>query len=148
MIDITLPIPVSANAIWRGAGSKVVKSAKYKAWLQAVGWEIQLAKNAGEVRGMTGAYMLLLALPGRMLGDIDNRHKAVNDALQRFGVVPDDKHCDCLLVVRSGDLPNDRCRVVVGRREDILNSDTPHPLVMAGRCGPAPLPSGVGEKAA
>jgi hypothetical protein len=92
--------------------------------------------------------MLLLALPVGMRGDIDNRHKAVNDLMQRTGIVRNDSDCTCLMVVRFGDLPKGRCRVVIGKRQDILNFETPHPLVRAEVCGPDPLPFGARAKAA
>jgi Holliday junction resolvase RusA-like endonuclease len=151
MIDVELTIPPSANRIWRTAKNVVVKSDDYKRWINTVGWELQILKSAGKVRAIIGTYMLLLAVPQAMRGDIDNRHKALNDALERFGIVPDDKHCSAILVLRSADLPSDRCRVVLAHQSEILNFEQPHPLILAARGdptqplaiaggGPTPLP--------
>lgn len=134
MIDITLPMPPSANAIWRGTGARVVKSAPYKQWQIHAGMAIQIAKVKGEVKRIEGAYMLLLGLPRCMRGDIDNRHKAINDILQKMGIVENDSFCDCLLVAHSDIINKNSCRVVVGSRSRILNPDDLHQLVLeAGR---------------
>lgn len=145
MIDILLPIPPSANAIWRGIGAHVVKSAGYKAWINEAGFDVQIAKCSGlfgGIKPVIGSYMLLLALPRSMRGDIDNRHKAVNDLFQRMGIVPDDKHCNCLLVVYADDLAKDKCRVVIGKIAEIMDFQEPHPLIHAAVYGFATVATG------
>lgn len=126
MIDIMLPMPPSANAIWRGTGARVVKSVEYKRWLVHAGMVIQMAKAAGEIRPFAGKYMLLLALPPTMRGDIDNRHKAVNDLLQSVGLIENDSLCECLLVMRADEVRKEWCRVVAGKRSHIIHL---HPLI-------------------
>jgi len=144
VIDIELPMPPSANALWRGTGRNVMRSRIYTDWIKAARAAIE-----GQ-RVIVGPYVLVLALPRSMRGDVDNRHKGVNDLLQHAGLVPDDKLCEALLVLRTDDVPDDRCRVVAGPRCTIFNFRNPHALVRAMGGGPTllPLDAAAGAEAA
>lgn len=94
-IVIHLPLlPPSANRLWRRAGQRIHKSAKYAAWLRAMGL---LAKSQIGRSRIAGPYKLsvLVARPDRRRRDLDNfAFKAVNDLLVGIGAVDDDCLCD------------------------------------------------------
>ena len=87
-----LPIPPSANRIWRVANGRQHKSAEYTAWLTECGWRTAKHRNA-----FPGPYALAIeadrSRPYMVARDIDNLIKPVNDMLQHAGVVANDKHC-------------------------------------------------------
>jgi len=49
MLEITLPLPVSVNRIWRSHRSGVHKSTEYRYWLTEAGWELR-AQRPGRTR--------------------------------------------------------------------------------------------------
>lgn len=76
---LTLPYPPSANRLWRNYGNRTVKTAEARNYRVQVGW---LAKAAGlECLGGDVAVTIRVYRP-RKSGDLDNRIKAVLDALQ------------------------------------------------------------------
>lgn len=94
-VSVVLPLPPSANRIWRvGQNGAVHKAAAYRGWLKQVGWECLIAKATGRVPGL---YALRVRVPP-MLKDLDNVAKPTGDALQRSGVVANDKHCQRLVL--------------------------------------------------
>lgn len=87
-VTVLLPIPPSVNAIYRHIpGRGPVRSAVYREWRDAAGWQLQ-AQRPGRV---VGPYALLLAVPRVAQFDLDNSAKAVSDLLQHHGVVENDR---------------------------------------------------------
>lgn len=76
-----LPAPPSTNSLYSG---RRFKTERYKAWLEAAGWELKLQR----VQPVAGAFMLSIRLPGKC--DLDNL-KAVPDLLVGMGIIPDDR---------------------------------------------------------
>lgn len=94
-IQLTLPYPPSTNRLWRRAGKRIHKDAKYTAWLEEAGWVAREQCSWG----LSGKYQLtiLAARPDRRKRDLDNLIKPVSDLLASVGIIGDD--CDCEMVV-------------------------------------------------
>jgi crossover junction endodeoxyribonuclease RusA len=92
VIQITLPLPPSANRIWRSWRGVMVKSAEYRAWKDAAALAV-----AHQVAGHPPLrhYSLSITLP-ETRADPDNYIKALGDALQAGGAVENDKHLRAL----------------------------------------------------
>lgn len=108
---LDLPIPPSVNNMFPGRAGRF-KSAQYKAWIKAAGWELK-AQGVGSV---SGPYVLTLELPEKMPGDLDNRLKGISDLLVAHRLTPDDRHAVSVTACRSPDVLKDRCRVRVEAR--------------------------------
>jgi crossover junction endodeoxyribonuclease RusA len=103
LIELKLPLPPSANAIWRSNRGHVHKSAAYKAWLSEAGWEVR-AQHPDKV---SGSYCLAIKAvrPDKRRRDIDNLIKPVSDLLCSVGVIEDDSYCEKVSAqwISSGD---------------------------------------------
>lgn len=108
---LDLPIPPSVNNMFPGRSGRF-KSAEYKAWIKAAGWEL----NAQKVRPVSGPYALTLELPEKMRGDVDNRLKGISDLLVSHRLTPDDSRAVSATAVRTPGILKDRCRVRVEAR--------------------------------
>lgn len=84
MIEITLPMPPSANHIWRSGRSRVYRSDKYKSWMHDALWII------GKVATIPSRVDVEIELCNTGRGDADNRNKAVLDALVKAGLLAND----------------------------------------------------------
>lgn len=109
--SITLPLPTSANRIWRrGKGGKTTHiSAEYAAWKR----DAELAVKSAGIEPISGRYNLLLLIPSKDRADADNRIKAVSDLLVRSGMIPDDRHAWEVMVRRDDSIHPRLCRVSV-----------------------------------
>ena len=89
-IVLSIPFPVSANAMYRNA-AKTLKSKEYRAWIKAAAWTVATQTRTR----ITGPYKLtLLAVPpDKRRRDIDNLLKSTNDVLKTAGVIDDDSQC-------------------------------------------------------
>lgn len=106
-----LPVPPSVNELFPGKVRRF-KSAKYKRWIAAAGWEINMQK----VRPVSGPYRLSLEFAESLRGDVSNRVKAVEDLLVTHRLTADDRYGELGAVKRSPDVLKDRCRVRVEAR--------------------------------
>lgn len=103
MVEIILPRPPSINRLWRIGRGRMFRSAEYMAWLDKC--EV-IIKEAG-IAPVKGPYKLFVRAvrPDKRRRDIDNiGSKAINDLLQKAGVVEDDCLCQAVLCkwVESG----------------------------------------------
>lgn len=98
-IAITLPLPPSANRMWRVMRGHAVKSSEYRAWKDAAATAIahQLAGD-GPMLHFTAAIIL-----PRTRRDPDNFIKPLLDAMQAGGAIADDKHLQCLVLTVDHD---------------------------------------------
>ncbi len=87
-ICITLPLPPSANRIWRKMRGRMVKSDEYREWKDTAAASVahQLAGD-----GPLLHFAALIILP-RCRIDPDNRIKPLLDAMQAGGAIEDDRH--------------------------------------------------------
>jgi Holliday junction resolvase RusA-like endonuclease len=112
MIEIILPLPPSANRMWRRFGNRTVMAPEYREWKSASAESI-----AHQIGGMDPLrwYSLAIVLPPSRI-DPDNRLKALNDALQAGGAIVDDKHMRCLVLTVDDDRA-DRATALLQLRE-------------------------------
>ena len=97
-LEVTLPLPPSANACFRNApGIGRVKTEAYRTWAKGAMPECLRVR-----RGVAGkGYRLHLVLPANMRGDLDNRIKPTQDLLVKGGVLPDDRHAASIMAERG-----------------------------------------------
>lgn len=103
-VDLVLPWPPSVNAIWRslavGNGrARVVKSKGYREWRERA---VEVVSGVWRVEPYLGPVSVTVRLygPSRRRYDIDNKVKALLDALQGV-ILEDDDQVDRLLVQRG-----------------------------------------------
>lgn len=107
MLKLTLPYPPSAWDLYVGWGANRRLAKAYKKWREDCGYFLS---KAGTV---TGPFCISIALrrPSKR-HDIDNRAKAVLDALQHYGVITNDNLCERLEMVWDAGL-KDECVVII-----------------------------------
>lgn len=111
MIELTLPMPPSVNAMFKdrraGGGRTRAKSKKYRDWLIEAGTILMIQRPPK----ITGDVVVDYTFgPRHRLADVFNREKAVSDLLVKHGVIEDDRR----IVdgrVRWGDVQGVRVRV-------------------------------------
>ena len=96
-ITLSLPVPPSANRIWRAANGRVYKSPDYCAWLTAAGYAAALQAHGDRI---PGAYEVRVALP-KTRGDLDNYAKPIGDLLQHQGLVRNDRLAERIVLERD-----------------------------------------------
>ena len=84
MIILDLPMPPSANHIWRSGRGRVYRSPEYMAWRTEAGW---LAKSC---KPIAGPVCIEIAVSPKGRGDVDNRIKPTIDALVSSGLIEGD----------------------------------------------------------
>jgi len=87
-----LPLPPSANRLWRHGRGRIYKSDAYSGWLTQCGWHIAIARP----KKITGPYALTVraARPNGRSPDLDHILKPIGDLLQRQGVISNDNLCE------------------------------------------------------
>ena len=89
MIQLHLPLPPSANGIWRNVKGRTLASAKYRAWKTEALWACKMAMQGKET--ITGDCRVVIQIGRpRKNADLDNRIKPCLDALQSAEVIKDD----------------------------------------------------------
>lgn len=88
---VKLPWAPSVNALWRNRAKHVYISKRYKEFLAASKCAV-LAQKVTPIDGAEELYVSIkLYPPSRRSYDVDNRAKAILDALTNVGFWPDDK---------------------------------------------------------
>ncbi len=97
-----LPLPPSANRIWRRSGTIIHKSAEYTAWITAAGWDIAAQRKGAEM--IKGRVSVLIEVGKCHAGrDASNQIKPIEDLLQSCGVIKNDNQVDDVRCVRRFD---------------------------------------------
>lgn len=125
---LDLPLPTSVNALFveaagrkKGRGQQRVKTADYKAWIDAAGWAMkpQLAAQGAAIIPDTPTFGKHWALWIRLnidhQGDVTNRIKALEDLLVAWNVTVGDQWNDRCVVERDRTLDVE-CRVIIYRK--------------------------------
>ena len=94
MIEIILPLPPSANRIWRNFRGRMVKSSEYREWRDDAADSI--AHQMGGQPPLMWFTAAMIMPPTRR--DLDNSIKPTLDALQAGGAVMDDKRLRALVI--------------------------------------------------
>lgn len=109
MIQLTLPLPNSANTHWRHAKGFTYLSEKGKDYRQKVN-DLVKCLNLPELQSRLEVTIWIYPKDKRKM-DIDNRIKPLLDALQRAGVYADDEQIDKLIVWRRAIHKGGQCIV-------------------------------------
>lgn len=90
VINISIPFPISANAMYRNV-ARTLKSERYRKWIVEAAWTIKSQTKSK----MAGDYKLtmLVVPPDRRRRDLDNLLKSASDALGEAGVIKNDQYC-------------------------------------------------------
>jgi len=111
---LDLPWPPSVNRWLRVARGRVIKSKPWREWIEGAGMVVYDTFKEASAIGVQGVQVsILLEAPTRRVYDIDNRAKAILDALEAHGVLESDALIDRLTITRGERYPGGRARVVV-----------------------------------
>jgi Holliday junction resolvase RusA-like endonuclease len=93
-IVLDVPLPPSANRLWRSARGRVFKSREYTEWMLQADLSV-IGNRQYPKRKITGQFeiRILLSNKGRR-GDGDNRVKGCLDFCESRQIVSNDKHCE------------------------------------------------------
>jgi len=111
---LELPFPPSLNTYYRNVRGRTLLSAKGREYKQDVLAHV-LTACKGTPRSMTGRLKVDIQLhfPTRRMCDIDNRPKAILDALEEAGVFDNDSQVDVLTVERREVRKGGACMVMI-----------------------------------
>lgn len=110
MLSIELPLPPSVNSYWRKSPRGMYITKQGKDFRQDVA-EIIAASDAVKF-GTARLYMAVrMCMRDKRGSDLDNRLKALCDALEHAGVFDDDEQIDGLSVTRGPIVKGGRCYV-------------------------------------
>ena len=116
MLHLTLPFPPTSNHMWGYAGKrKYLKKEAHE--FRAKVTEAAIEAKA-KIHGRLAIFIALYPSSRRKF-DIDNRVKAVQDALQLAGVFLDDEQIDFLWVVRRDVIQGGMCKVVLVEHDNV-----------------------------
>lgn len=122
MIALELALPPSFNGGWipiyRKGKPSMIKDPNYTKWIGLAQSQILLQRQSR----LEGKYTLELYLPESMRGDADNRIKAINDILQRSGLVENDKFNKRIFVDYEETVKEFECVVFVSSYEKQENN--------------------------
>ncbi len=107
LLSLALPVPPSANSLWRNVNGLVLLSKPARIYRKTV-LEIVLLRGATGIRlPLTGRLRLTIALTqaNRIRRDLDNCIKPIQDALTHAGIWLDDEQIDVLTVHRRAPDP-------------------------------------------
>ena len=111
---LRLPLPPSTNALYRNVrGVGRVKAVGYKRWLVTAGSYGITQKPLGGFPHFARDFEIIVLIPAKTRGDVDNRAKAVIDLCTAWQIISDDRHAQAVTIRRVLDMPADECRVTV-----------------------------------
>lgn len=85
---IDLPMPPSANHLWRSGKKRVYRSPLYKKWRNDAAWLIKA--DGFDNHDIPEPVAVVIAVSAKTTGDVDNRIKPVLDLLVFSSVIADD----------------------------------------------------------
>ncbi|QIG72978.1 holliday junction resolvase RusA-like protein [Rhizobium phage RHph_N3_2] len=110
-----LPYPPSAWDLYNGWGKERRLSPSYKKWRRDAGYFIKAPEEP-----ISRPFSIAIALKRQNIRqDIDNRSKAILDALQFYGVIKNDNLCERLTMCWDDGIPAD-CVVIITVSEEAL----------------------------
>lgn len=116
---ITLPLPPSMNSYWLRSSRGIFLSKAGKDFRKQVA-EI-IAERQCLKFGTSRLFMAVrLCMMDRRASDLDNRLKALCDALEHAGVFDNDEQIDELLILRGPIVKGGECYVMISERADSL----------------------------
>lgn len=112
-MQFTLPVPPSANNLFfsvHGKGRAPTK--QYWAWQHEADMEI-MAQRRGQSKMPSPVQITITAPSTNGRSDLDNRIKAINDALVRMGVIEDDNDQHVKRIIVQVGAPPGKCLVSI-----------------------------------
>lgn len=85
-----IPLPVSANRMWRHGRGRTYLSTEYRAFIRALGWHCQMQGVVPQPSPLRFTLIIRGGKGWRVNADIDNRIKPTLDALARNRIILDD----------------------------------------------------------
>ena len=118
-VTITLSAPPpSTNNLYANTPRGRIKSARYRSWIAAVGWDLKLQK----VEKVGGQVALDIEVERTSAcADVSNRVKALEDLLVAHGVIDDDRN---VMDVRVRWASIKGCKVSITPIRDVLPLDS------------------------
>ncbi len=125
-MKIKLPYPMSLNHAFANVpGRGRVKTKAYREWSNTAGWLINAAKSAHKVKKpLVSELSLHLFVTRKYRGDLDNTLKPVLDALEKNGIVKNDRQFK-RLTVETADVENMICVVSALNNSDDIGVFSP-----------------------
>ena len=118
---LLLPYPPSVNSLWRHAGKRTYRTAKYMSWVEEAGKHIA-KQDTPETIAHPVKIELAIGRPDKRRRDIDNLIKSVLDILCHHQILEDDHWVHHLDVYWSEEVVG--CQVIikdlVGQVRDVL----------------------------
>lgn len=110
--QLELPLPPTVNHYYGTHGKARYIKPEGKAFREQVAWIVKQSR----VPKLTGRLALFIRIHprDRRTQDIDNRIKALGDALMHAGCFDDDSQIDDLHVVRGPIFSGGKCEVLIG----------------------------------
>jgi crossover junction endodeoxyribonuclease RusA len=112
MVKLELPYPPTVNSYWRASGHRRFISKEGVAFKQAVA-EYVIDNNIEKLGDAPLTMFVALFPRDKRRTDVDNRLKAICDALQDAGVYDDDSQIEFLAVLRQHQVPKGKCVVII-----------------------------------
>lgn len=111
---LRLPLPPSVNALYRNVrGVGRVRATGYRRWIISAGAYGITQKPPGGFPHFARDFEVVVLIPAKTRGDVDNRAKATLDLLTAWQIISDDRHAQAVTIRRVLDMPSDECRVTV-----------------------------------
>lgn len=110
-VIILLPMPPSANSIWRGSGRHVYRSKSYMSWITEAGYLL----NAMRIKMLPPPYVIEYAFgrKDKRKSDVDNRAKPLGDLLQRHAIISNDCEIKDLRLLWSDEVASGMVRISI-----------------------------------
>lgn len=99
MIELHLPLPTSANDLWKPDGrGGLCRTDAYDQWLRDAGWLAKAQLIKASHRSVQGPYKLTMQAvrPDKRRRDLGNLLKATEDLLVSIRVIEDDSLSECI----------------------------------------------------
>lgn len=109
-------LPYRRGRDGKQSGGGRARTQRYRAWVQAAGWDVAQAKAAP----IAGPVKVEIAVPMGMRGDLDGRAKAAIDLVVEHGLIEDDDRVHELLMRRAPEMQAGRMLVVVREHRPFL----------------------------
>ena len=117
LLNVQLAMPPSVNSIWRttvrNGKPQTYRAKSYTEWMNTAAWTVKSAiAKTGQIKGDVSLFVNLS--PRR--GDLDNRLKAICDALVHGGALEDDDQIVSIMALWCGDKRRPGAHVRLRRR--------------------------------